>query len=303
MNNKLSNLTALANSAKKPVGKAVLSVEINEVISKKQVRKTFSKIEELAQTLIEEGQQSPIIVSPKNENGKYVIQKGERRWRAALHAKLPNIDLIINSKVQTNVDAIAGELIENIQREDLLPMEIALALNELLEEGGIEQQSLAQRIGKPKSYVSKHLSLLKLPDCVLSVYEQGISQDIETLNNLRLIYNQNEGLCLSLCQLAVSDGISRKFSRVKLDEVKDNKNQTLPVKKNESSKEGAVKGKAKKKSGVFVSIKNSENKVEGLLVTGRSSEKDKVWVDFSEQGGSPELVSMSELLIVNVRGR
>ena len=66
-----------------------------------------------------EGQQSPIIVFPKNDNGKYVIQKGERRWRALRVAGIETIDIIVNEKEQSDLDETAGELIENIQRDDL----------------------------------------------------------------------------------------------------------------------------------------------------------------------------------------
>jgi len=97
-------------------------------LSKAQVRKRFRNIEELAATLVTEGQQSPIIVSPKGEDGKYVIQKGERRWRACKHADIPTIDIIVNDKNQGELDETAGELIENIQRDDLTPLEIAEAL-------------------------------------------------------------------------------------------------------------------------------------------------------------------------------
>lgn len=71
----LKGLSELANVAKGKTGKQVLSVPVEDVVSKAQVRKRFRNIEELAATLVTEGQQSPIIVSPKGEDGKYVIQK------------------------------------------------------------------------------------------------------------------------------------------------------------------------------------------------------------------------------------
>src|SRR5699024_994862 len=95
----------------------------------------FRNIEELAATILTEGQQSPIIVFPKNREGKFVIQKGERRWRACKYAGIETIDLIVNDKIQDNLDETAGELIENIQRDDLTPVEIAEALNLFIEEG------------------------------------------------------------------------------------------------------------------------------------------------------------------------
>jgi ParB family chromosome partitioning protein len=99
--------------------KRFLPYPVDDVVFKVQVRKRFRNIEELAATLLTEGQQSPIIVFPKNEEGKFVIQKGERRWRACKHAGIETIDLVVNDKVQNNLDETAGELIENIQRDDL----------------------------------------------------------------------------------------------------------------------------------------------------------------------------------------
>lgn len=74
--NNLKGLSELAKAAKGKKGKEVLTVPVDDVVSKVQVRKRFRNIEDLAATLLTEGQQSPIIVFPKNEEGKFVIQKG-----------------------------------------------------------------------------------------------------------------------------------------------------------------------------------------------------------------------------------
>ena len=145
--NNLKGLSELAKAAKGKKGKEVLTVPVDDVVSKVQVRKRFRNIEDLAATLLTEGQQSPIIVFPKNEEGKFVIQKGERRWRACKHAGIETIDLVVNDKVQNNLDETAGELIENIQRDDLTPVEIAEALNLFVEEGW-KQKDIADRLGK-----------------------------------------------------------------------------------------------------------------------------------------------------------
>ncbi|EEM5580646.1 ParB/RepB/Spo0J family partition protein, partial [Salmonella enterica subsp. enterica serovar Typhimurium] len=151
--NNLKGLSELAKAAKGKKGKEVLTVPVDDVVSKVQVRKRFRNIEELAATLLTEGQQSPIIVFPKNEEGKFVIQKGERRWRACKHAGIETIDLVVNDKVQNNLDETAGELIENIQRDDLTPVEIAEALNLFIEEGW-KQKDIADRLGKNITFVS-----------------------------------------------------------------------------------------------------------------------------------------------------
>ncbi|MGL5249467.1 MAG: ParB/RepB/Spo0J family partition protein, partial [Enterovibrio sp.] len=218
--NSLKGLSELAKAAQgKKKGKEILTVPIDEVTSKVQVRKRFRNIEELAATMLTEGQQSPIIVSPKNKDGKFVIQKGERRWRACKHAGIETIDLIINDKIQNALDETAGELIENIQRDDLTPVEIAEAL-ELFVRDGWKQKEIAERLGKNISFVSTHLSLLKLPDCVRELYDSEACADTETLNNLRLLFELNEERCGAVCAVALSEGISRKQSRELLNDAK-----------------------------------------------------------------------------------
>jgi ParB family chromosome partitioning protein len=221
----LKNLSDLAKVAKNNRCKEILTVPITNVISKIQIRKRFRKIEELAATLLTEGQQSPIITFPKNEDGKYVIQKGERRWRACQYAGIDTIDIIINKKIQNNLDETAGELIENIQRDDLTPIEIAGALKKFIDDGW-KQKEIAERLGKNITFVSTHLSLLKLPDCVRDLYDNEICSDTETLNNLRLLFDLNEERCRAVCSVAISDGIMRKQSRELLNDTRRIKEET-----------------------------------------------------------------------------
>ena len=108
---------------------------------------------------------------------------------------------------------------ENIQREDLAPLEIATAL-QLFVEQGWKQKDIAQRLGKTVPFVSSHLSLLKLPEPVMALYEQGVTQDTETLNNLRQLYELNAKQGEQLCTQAVNHGISRVQSREALNALK-----------------------------------------------------------------------------------
>ena len=242
--NNLKNLASLAAAAQNPVsGRQVLKLPLNSVRPKpSQVRKSFTGIKELADSLIEEGQIQPIIVSPKGDDGTYEIQKGERRWRACEEAGLPTVDAIINEEGQTELDATAGELIENIQRDDLTAMEIAEALL-VFSDAGWKQKDIAKRIGKTVPFVSTHLSLLKLPEPVLSLYQQKVTQDPETLNNLRQLHALNPDRCNQLCESAGVLGISRAHSREALNELKQ-RGKKLPSA--QSSGVGAKSAKANK---------------------------------------------------------
>lgn len=232
----LKNLASLAQAAQSSIdGKHVLKLNLNEVRPKPdQVRKAFNDIQALADSILQEGLIQPIIVSNRGTDGFYEIQKGERRWRACQLAGLSTIDAIVNEKAISNIDTIAGELIENIQRDDLTPMEIATALQQFTEEGW-KQKAIAQRIGKTISFVSSHLSLLKLPEPVLGLYQQEITQDTETLNNLRLLYELNPQHCKQICASALVMGISRVSSREALNSVKKPKPEVTPETKQETS--------------------------------------------------------------------
>lgn len=212
---KLAQLTSTASNRRH-----VLSVAIDDVVAKKQVRTEFKDIDELADSLKTEGLQQPITVSPRNIEGKYVIQKGERRWRAAKQAGFDKVDVIVNNAELTPLDEVAGALIENIQRDDLTPMEVAHALQVFVEEGW-SQSEIAKRLGKSRIYVNKHLALLRLPDPVQELYDKEIVSDQATLNNLRVVFEHDPELGQMVCDKALeAGGLTREESRDALKEAK-----------------------------------------------------------------------------------
>lgn len=305
----LKSLSSLVGVAQGNKGRAVLSVPLDEVISKEQVRKRFTKLDELANSLKTEGQQSPIIVSPKNTDGKYVIQKGERRWRASQLAGLATIDILVNDKTQNALEATAGELVENIQREDLTPMEIATGLKRFIE-AGWKQKDIAERLGKNLSYISSHLSLLQLPECVANLYEQEISNDTETLNNLRLLHTLDPKQCEALCKKALGTGISRKQSRERLNEAKQlQKDKKVTPENTASNKTTALTTQTEPATSwrainpgslvitVEVRLDRDKGTQTGVLLNDRVSlEADKVWVRCGTD--EPMQVSIEQIKLI-----
>lgn len=136
-----------------------------------QPRRTFSKesIKQLAQTLDEEGLLQPIIVREDGEG--YEIVAGERRYRAAKSLGWEKIPAIVNNLSDTQTASLA--LIENLQRENLNPIDEALAYQELMKINNLTQTQLAQNIGKSQSYVANKLRLLKLAPSVQQSLAQG----------------------------------------------------------------------------------------------------------------------------------
>ena len=127
-----------------------------------QPRRDFDQdsLQELAQSIKELGIVSPITLRQISDN-RFQIIAGERRWRASQMAGLQAIPAYIRTTNDENVMEMA--LVENIQREDLNAIEIALAYQHLLENTGMTQEKVAERVGKSRTAVTNHLRLLKLP--------------------------------------------------------------------------------------------------------------------------------------------
>ena len=127
-----------------------------------QPRKQFEQgaLEELAESIKENGVIQPLIV--RKENGGFEIVAGERRWRAAKIAKLEKLPVVI--RTATDQDVAELTLIENIQREDLNPIEEAEAYEKLSERFGLTHDDIARKTGKNRSVITNQLRLLKLSD-------------------------------------------------------------------------------------------------------------------------------------------
>ena len=156
------------------LGDTVKNVETNKVSinditrNKFQPRKNFNKesLEELAKSIKEQGVIQPIVVRPdKSSKGKYEIIAGERRWLASQNAGLHEIPVVI-----LNVDDVKSlefAIVENVQRQDLNPIEEARGYQRLIDDFNYNQEKLSQFIGKSRSYIANSLRLLSLPEDVL----------------------------------------------------------------------------------------------------------------------------------------
>ncbi|MEJ5284687.1 MAG: ParB/RepB/Spo0J family partition protein [Brevinematia bacterium] len=154
------------NIADEIENKKTLTVSIEKIIPNRyQPRKNFDEeaLKELAESIKSNGIIQPIIVSELGD-GTYELIAGERRWRAAKIAGLTEVPVILRDCSEAERLEIA--LIENIQRENLNPIEEALAYKEILEKLSITQDELAQKIGKNRATITNTLRLLKLPEYV-----------------------------------------------------------------------------------------------------------------------------------------
>lgn len=127
-------------------------------------------LSELAASITEVGMLQPVVVS-RTEDGTHFLIAGERRWRAARKAGLATIPAVVRG--DTGETTLVEALVENVQRQDLTPLEEAHAYKQLLENTGMTQEQVAERVGKSRPAVSNTLRLLQLPGPVQSLVDSG----------------------------------------------------------------------------------------------------------------------------------
>ena len=137
-----------------------------------QPRKHFDEeaLQELASSIKLHGVIQPLVVN-KTDDGTYMIIAGERRWRASKLAGMSKIPVVIKNYTEKQIKEIS--IIENLQREDLNPIEAARAIKQLMDEYNLTQETVSDRIGKSRSSVANTLRLLQLYPAVINMIEQG----------------------------------------------------------------------------------------------------------------------------------
>lgn len=151
---------------------SIQEVQVKDIhANQNQPRKNFDeqKLNELADSIKEHGILQPVILRKKA--GTYELVAGERRWRAAQKAGIEKIPAIIKDLSDSDVMEIA--LIENLQREDLNPLEEAAAYKKLIEEFGMTQEELSKRVGKSRSQIANTVRLLNLDDEIKELISEG----------------------------------------------------------------------------------------------------------------------------------
>ena len=188
---------------KKPDGAKKLKTALIDP-KRGQPRRTFDPeaLSELAESIATHGVLQPILVRGTG-NGRFQIIAGERRWRAAKQAGLTEIPAVVLDRDDLAAAEIA--LVENVQREDLNPIEEAGALRSLSEEFGLTQEELSRRVGKSRSYIANATRLLELPDDAKDLVSAGklSAGHARTLLGLR-----DRSMIAPLAKQCVAAGIS-----------------------------------------------------------------------------------------------
>lgn len=169
-----------------------------------QPRKHFSteSISTLADSIREHGILQPILVRPM-ESGGYQIVAGERRWRAARMLGLDEVP--VNIKELSDVETMQIAIIENLQRENLNPVEEASGYNELIENYGMTQEQVGKMVGKSRSAVANAVRLLSLPQRVLKMLENG---ELSSGHAKALLGFEDEEMMLAIANRAADGGMT-----------------------------------------------------------------------------------------------
>lgn len=186
-------------------GSSAVKLRLSEIEpNKAQPRKTFDEqaLEELSQSIAQHGVLQPLLVRPLPDGG-YQLVAGERRWRASRMAGLTEVPVVIREL--TDEETMELALIENLQREDLNPIEEAEGLQLLMENYGLTQEETAKRVGRSRPAVANALRLLRLPENVKEMARVG---RISAGHARALLAFEDASLLAETARLVEEQGIS-----------------------------------------------------------------------------------------------
>lgn len=239
----------------------ILYIDINDIKpNKDQPRKTFNeeKLKDLANSIKENGVIQPLIIR-KAQNG-YELVAGERRWRAARIAEIKKVPCIIRDFDEKQNMIVA--IIENMQRENLDPIEEALGLNEMIKRFEFTQEQVSNALGKSRAYIANSLRLLKLPEKIQNMIIEG---RISAAHGRTIITIKDEKKQIEVCDKIIRNGLSVRAAERLTEKIKDDARPERKKRKPSVNAEiAAVEDELRKIFGTKVNIngKASTGKIE-----------------------------------------
>ena len=244
-------------------------LEVESIIpNPKQPRTIFDDdaLEELADSIATLGLIQPITLR-RESNGKYIIISGERRWRASKLAGRKSIPAYIREADDKELHEMA--LVENIQRQDLNAMEIAISLQRLIDECGVTQEMVAQRVGKKRSTVANYLRLVQMcPEVQAALKENHI-----TMGHAKAIAAAPEELQPSLVRKVVKKELSVRATEALVKKLAETKPATAEQEEEFPEIYTRIVEKLSPLLGENIKIKRSGDG-SGKIIIGFSSDKD-----------------------------
>ena len=244
-----------------------------------QPRKTFDpeSLSSLADSIAANGLIQPIIVRPSESSALYSIVAGERRWRAARMAGLSEVPVVIIDADDRKAAEYA--LVENIQREDLNPIEEAEGLKSLIEDYNLTQEQAAKRVGKSRAAIANALRLLELPAEVISLVghkslSAGHARALLGLNDKTLIPDAAKTIVDHELSVRAAEELIKKLNSKpepkKNDPVADSYYSSLEQKLTESLGHKVRISRSKRRRSISISYKNSDELEELIRLLGCS---------------------------------
>lgn len=236
---------------------AIREIPMNEIEPNPfQPRKTFSAeaINELKESIVEHGILQPVIL---RKGGKgYEIVAGERRFRAAKAAQLKKIPAVVREFDDTQMMELA--VLENLQREDLTPMEEAAAYQTLMDRLGVTQEDLAKRLGKSRPYIANHVRLLTLPPKIQRLITEG---KLSMGHGRTLLGLKQKNKMIPLADQTVKEGLNVR----QLEKLVQSLNENVPreTKKQTQKKDVFIRereDRLREKFGTTVTINQTKKK-------------------------------------------
>lgn len=208
--------------------KEIVELEIKNIYpNEDQPRKVFDeeKIQILSESIKSYGVLQPIVVKP-DEYGKYMIIAGERRYRASKAAKKNSIPAVIKDLPIRDIMEIA--LIENLQREDLNPIEEALAYRSLIDNHNVTQEEISEAVGKSRPHITNTIRLLNLTKEVIDMVEYG---QITAGHGKALLRITDKDKQLEVANKIIEEGLSVRATEVLAKKISEEKDVKIPTKK------------------------------------------------------------------------
>lgn len=230
-----------------------------------------AKLDELAASIKEHGLLEPLVVRRKGPD-QFELIAGERRWRALQRAGLHDALVVVHEV--TPLKAFELAIIENVQREDLDPIEMAEALGRLVAEHGYTQEKLAERIGKDRSTIANSLRLLKLPELIRTKVVTG---ELSEGHGRTLLGIENEAKMAEVAQKVVNGRLSVRQTEelVRAAKAAGGK-KTAPGKKSKSASVRDLEKRLESKLGARCEVLDRDGKGEIKIRYGNLDELDRI---------------------------
>ncbi len=215
------------------------------------------------------------IARPELESKGHRIWMGETRWRTAKKRGDSFIDIYVGSPPKNDKFRIIGQLIENLQQSGLKPLATAVAFNELKTVHGMTGEEIAKTVGKPTSFVSKHLKLISAPESITTLLKDKVTLDVDLAYTLTQINEINPEIAEKLVEKARESGVSRNEAKDELSKIKNRDKEKISHAKSKHISHSKSQINTNDLWHVQVEF---DNKI-GIILTDKKPESDGVvWV-------------------------